>query len=365
MSTAVDQSALTAAAVAATGLPDWLVARRRADFETFQGLPMPNQEMEDWRRTDVSHIAIERFRPPGPDSETPRLTALPRELVAQGVIVEPLEVAARDHADLVRRYLDEEVVPAAAGKFAALNAAFWRGGVFVYVPPGLEVTVPVWNSVGLGGRGGDEAILPRSLVVIENGSSLIYTDEYVSAPGSGSGLSSAVTEVVLGDGARIDYLVLQEWDTGLDHFATHRINVGRDSSAELVVVASGANISKTYMEVAMLGPGSTARVSGLCIGDGTQHFDYQSLQDHHAPNCTSDLLVKTALRDSAVSVYSGPDQDPQGRPALRRLPGQPQPAAVTQGQGRLHPQARDRGQRRPLHARRHRGPGRRRPALFT
>jgi len=55
----------------------------------------------------------------------------------------------------------------------------------------------------------------------------------------------------------------------------------------------------------MMGPGGTARISGLVIGDGRQHFDYQSLQDHFAPNCLSDLLVKGALRDEAVSIYSG------------------------------------------------------------
>ena len=111
--------------------------------------------------------------------------------------------------------------------------------------------------------------------------------------------------MVLGDGARIEYLVLQQWGRNVDHFATHRIHLGRDSSAELVVAATGGHLSKTYMEVAMMGPGSTARISGLVIGEGDQHFDYQSLQDHFAPNCVSDLLVKSALRDSAVSVYSG------------------------------------------------------------
>ena len=291
MSTAV-ASGLTLDSAVAPGLPEWLTERRRADFETFYELPLPDQSMEDWRRTDVSHVDLERFAPPAADGAPVSVEGLP-----PGVIVMRLEDAAREHPELVRRYLDHEVVPATAGKFAALNAAFWRGGMFVFVPRGVDATVPVWNSVTVDG----DLALPRSLVVVEDGARLVYTDEYRG----GGALSSAVTEVVLGDGARIDYLVLQELDTTVDHFATHRINVGRDSQAELVVVATGAGVSKTYMEVAMLGSGSNARISGLVIGDGEQHFDYQSLQDHHAPHCTSDLLVKTALRDSAVSVYSG------------------------------------------------------------
>jgi Fe-S cluster assembly protein SufD len=147
-------------------------------------------------------------------------------------------------------------------------------------------------------------------VVVDEGASLIYTDEYASSAASagaaaGDVLSSAVTEVILGDGATIQYLVLEQWDDQVDHFAYHRVHLGRDCHAELVVAATGSRLAKVYMDVAMMGAGSTARVSGLIIGDGKQHFDFQSLQDHFAPNCMSDLLVKGALRDEAVSVYSG------------------------------------------------------------
>ncbi|MHB8507221.1 MAG: Fe-S cluster assembly protein SufD [Candidatus Dormibacteria bacterium] len=330
MSEATIVSPFTSSAIAAAGHPDWLAARKQADLTTFNELPFPNASMEDWRRTDVSDINLDRLViGNGEDVVTEEASlaawkrggeggallvqqggrtdvhSLPARLLEQGVVVSSLEVAARTHPDLVRRYLDNEVVPAAAGKFSALNASFWRGGVFVYVPPGVEAELPVWSTVVQSG-GANEGMLPRSLVVVEAGGSLVYTDEYISPSAvAASAVSSAVTEVVLGDGARVQYLVLQEYATGVTHVATHRIHLGRDCNAELVVAAVGAGRSKTYMEVALHGPGSTARISGLMIGDGSQHFDYQSLQDHFAPNCTSDLLIKGALRDRAESVYSG------------------------------------------------------------
>src|SRR5258708_10772323 len=262
--------------------------------------------MEDWRRTDVSHIDPNAYQPVSTGS-VPELAA---ELAEQGVIISSLETAATEHPELVEKYLDHEVVPAGAGKFAALNAAFWRGGVFVYVPRGVAAKVPVWASHAADPRpddapDGPQAILPRSLVVVDEGASLIYTDDYASPAGQAGVLSSAVTEVILGDGASIQYLVLQQHGDSVDHFAAHRIHLGRDCHAELVVAATGARLSKTYMDVAMLGAGSTARISGLIIGQRKQHFDFQSLQDHFAPNCMSDLLVKRPLRDQAVSVYSG------------------------------------------------------------
>ena len=331
MSQATITDQLTEAAIAAAQLPEWLRDRKVADLEIYRALPGPDSStMEDWRRTDLSAMDLEAARPVSaqPDGGAPdpalkakyerggeagalllqqpgRATAieLPAALTAQGVVVTSLEEAALSHADIVRRYLEQELVPAGAGKFAALNAALWRGGVFVHVPRGVRAALPVWATFAAGDVG--DTVLPRTLVVVEDGGSLVFTDEYASPGTAGGRLSSAVSEVILGDGASIQYLVLQQWPNDVTHVATHRVHLGRDARAELVVAATGAGTSKVYMEVAMMGQGGSARISGLVIGDGKQHFDYQSLQDHFAPNCVSDLLVKGALRDEAISVYSG------------------------------------------------------------
>ena len=330
MSQAVAVDHLTADAIAAAGLPSWLEQRKLADQKTFDKLPMPDStSMEDWRRTDVSHIDPHAYEPAAGDADggmelrsswersgdggalvtqqggTSTVANMPEVFAEQGVIVKSLETAAREHPELVQKYLDHEVVPAAAGKFAALNAAFWRGGVFVHVPKGVTAKLPVWAAQSAAASAASQSVLPRSLVVVDEGASLIYTDEYASAAATGDVLSSAVTEVIVGDGATIQYLVLEQWDNQVDHFAYHRVHLGKDCHAELVVAATGSRLAKVYMDVAMMGAGSTARISGLIIGDGKQHFDFQSLQDHFAPNCMSDLLVKGALRDEAVSVYSG------------------------------------------------------------
>jgi Fe-S cluster assembly protein SufD len=322
---------LTATAIDAAGLPAWLRDRKLADLALFDELPMPDSStMEDWRRTDISSLDLATLEPgyAVTDGAAPEaaLTSnferggeagallvqqpgrrthvdVPLALREQGVVVSTLEEAATTHADTVKRLLEHEVVPAGAGKLAALNAAFWRGGVFVYVPKGVAAALPVWATFGSAGAG--DTVLPRTLVVVEDGGSLVFTDEYSAAAGRGARLSSAVSEVILGDGASIQYLVLQQWPDDITHVATHRIHLGRDARAELVVAATGAALSKVYMEVAMMGQGGSARISGLVIGDGKQHFDYQSLQDHFAPNCLSDLLVKGALKDESVSVYSG------------------------------------------------------------
>ena len=334
MSQATTETFLTAAAIAAAGHPAWLRDRQAADLVVYDELPAPDSAtMEDWRRTDLSGLDLAAVRPgfpdpagPGPDAglrtnferggeggalvlQQPGRAAvalLPESLVAQGVVVSTLDSAAQTHGELVRRHLENEVVPANAGKFAALNASFWRGGVFVYVPRNVAAEVPVWAMYAAPAAGaGLPTVLPRTLVVVEEGGSLVFTDEYANGPSTGPRLSSAVSEVILGDGASIQYLVLQQWPEDMTHVATHRLHLGRDARAELVVAATGGAVSKVYMEVAMMGDNGSARISGLVIGDGKQHFDYQSLQDHFAPHCESDLLVKGALSDESVSVYSG------------------------------------------------------------
>jgi Fe-S cluster assembly protein SufD len=322
---------LTEAAIVAAELPEWLRHRKVADLGSYRTLPAPDSStMEDWRRTNLSGIDLDATQPVSsqadgapPDAalranyerggeagalllQQPGRAAaikLPPVLTAQGIVVTTLEEAARSHSDVVRKYLEHEVVPANAGKFAALNAAFWRGGIFVHVPRGVQAELPVWATFAAGEAG--ETVLPRTLVVVEDGGSLVFTDEYTSSGTAGARLSSAVSEVILGDGASIQYLVLQRWPEDVTHVATHRVHLGRDARVELVVAATGAGTSKVYMEVALMGQGGSARISGLVIGAGKQHFDYQSLQDHFAPNCVSDLLVKGALRDQSVSVYSG------------------------------------------------------------
>ncbi|MFN2463824.1 MAG: Fe-S cluster assembly protein SufD [Candidatus Dormibacteria bacterium] len=334
MSQATIETVLTTSVVDAAGHPAWLRDRKTADLATYDSLPAPDSgTMEDWRRTDLSGLDLEGVRPgdfdpqgPDPDAglsanferggeggalvvqQPGRRAAItvPAALSAQGVVVSTLEAAATTHGDLVRRFLEHEVVPAAAGKFAALNAGFWRGGTFVYVPRNVSAELPVWATYAPPEPGaGLPAVLPRTLVVVEEGGSLVFTDEYASGSLGGARLSSAVSEVVLGDGASIQYLVLQQWPDDVTHIATHRVHLGRDARAELVVAATGGAVSKVYMEVAMKGENGTARISGLVIGDGNQHFDYQSLQDHFAPHCLSDLLVKGALSGESVSVYSG------------------------------------------------------------
>jgi len=315
------------AAARAAGSPSWLAARRRIAWDAYEALPMPSSTRdEDWRRTDVSGLHVERFLPL--DSVDPALIADMRRqheraapdaafaidapafdpvienadtLLAQGVIVTTLEDAASRHAELTQRAL--AAVPVDESKFIGLWNAMWRGGVFVHVPAGVEAQVPVWIAHAAGGA--DAAVFPATVIVLEEGASLTVIDAYASADGAGTALSDTIAVLNIGRDSRLDYCAVQRWNDETWHIATHRATLGPNAKLRFFGFTLGAKLQKAYWETLLEGAGAEAELRGVCLGGGAQHLDHQSLQSHRAPDTRSDLLLKVAVRDKARSVYSG------------------------------------------------------------
>ncbi|HWC32061.1 MAG TPA: SufD family Fe-S cluster assembly protein, partial [Actinomycetota bacterium] len=101
------------------------------------------------------------------------------------------------------------------------------------------------------------------------------------------------------------YVSLQDWGRGVIHLAVQRAQLERDAELRSLAVSFGASLSRTEVESVLAEPGAHSEMLGVYFTDGDQHFDHRSLQDHVAPNCTSDLLYKGALKDASRVVYSG------------------------------------------------------------
>ena len=331
--TVEDAAGITAAAVETriAGAPDWLAERRRAAWDAFTALPMPSHlRDEDWRRTDISKLNLDDFsvEPPFDAQHGEALVAAMRALrdeaapdaaflattrrglraceatdmlTAQGVIVTTLDEAAVQHPELVRRAF--ATVGAGETKFLALWEALWRGGVFVHVPKAVEARVPVWAAFSAAGEGA--AVFPATVVVLESNASLTLVDAYASPTGDAPLLSSAATLMLLDDGAHLDYHLVQQWGAGAWHFATHRATLGRNARLRVFGATLGSRLQKVYWDALLDGAGSEAMLAGIAFGDATQHLDLQSLQRHRGESTHSELVHKVAVRDRAVSVYSG------------------------------------------------------------
>src|SRR5579875_2036939 len=177
-----------AALIAERNEPTWMTQRRRDAWQAYQSLPMPDpRKDEEWRRTPLRGLKLDAASPLGEagrvqvaplapaedlaasltlvDGTVAERKVLSDELRTKGVIVTDLRTALTEHADLIEKHFMTSAVKAGDSKFAALHGAFWDNGVFVYVPKGVAVELPVGVVVQAAAPG--RASLSHTLVVLE------------------------------------------------------------------------------------------------------------------------------------------------------------------------------------------------------
>ena len=277
-------------------------------LERYQELPFPTTSDEHWRFTDLKGFDPDSFSANGAktveragsmlDVETAALAHVSEagieiERAPEGVVFEPL---GEGHELLGKLIGTDE-------KFAAHNAAEWKHGLLVRVPAGLELQQPLY--VRVTSSVPDAALFWRVLVVAEEGSRFSFIEEHASAAPDLPGYSNVVAELFVGDGAKLEYVSIQNLSRETWHFASHRATVGRDAELDWVAGGFGSKKGKIRIENDLAGQGGTSRVTGAYFADGAQHLDYDTLQRHIAPNTTSDFAFKGALRDKARAVWRG------------------------------------------------------------
>lgn len=299
-------------------------------WAAFQELPMPVNTDEPWRRTDLRGLRAGEFRLPAaedlgglpaPSAELLKpLTGkehggqisieplkvsvdLAPELAEQGVIFTDWGTALQKHGDLLASKLNQIVRPT-EGKFAALAASMAQTGVFVYIPRGVQVEEPL-HSI-LWGPGAGLAYFSHILVWLEDGASLTYVHEAASpTEDGGQTLHAGIMEVYVGAGANLRLVELQSWGEHVWNFAHSRARVDRDGKLDWIFGAIGSHLTKAFSDLDLAGQGSWGRMSGFYFTDGDQHLDHDTQQNHLAPDTTSDLLFKGALKDESRSVWQG------------------------------------------------------------
>jgi Fe-S cluster assembly protein SufD len=281
-------------------------------LERYRAMPLPTTSDEHWRFTDLRGFDPEAFGQNGHvGGQSPAKSAesmleidvaglatvsdegIEIERAPEGVVFEPLEEGHELLGTLVGT--DE--------KFAAHNAAEWKHGLLVRVPAGIEIAQPLY--VRVTGSVADAAQFWRLLIVAEEGARFSFIEEHTSASPELAGYSNTVAELFIGDGAKLEYVSIQNLSQETWHFASHRARVGRDAELDWVAGGFGSKKGKIRIENDLAGQGATSRVTGAYFADGTQHLDYDTLQKHLAPNTTSDFAFKGALRDQATAVWRG------------------------------------------------------------
>jgi Fe-S cluster assembly protein SufD len=280
---------------------------RAAELERYRSLPLPDTADEHWRFTDLRGFDPDAFLADGAAVPAAGESMLEIDAAVVVTVTESgLDVERGLDGITVEPLADHELLGTLVGadeKFAAHNAAMWERGLLVSVPRAIEVERPIYVRITNAGEGG--ALFWRLLVVAEPEARFSLVEEYASASRDVTGYSNAVTELFVGQGAKLEYVSIQNLSRETWHFASHRARVERDAELDWVAGGFGSKKGKTRIYNDLTGPGATSRVTGAYFADGTQHLDYDTFQEHAAPSTTSDFAFKGALRDRATSVWRG------------------------------------------------------------
>jgi Fe-S cluster assembly protein SufD len=265
---------------------------------TFKGRP-------GWEFTDISGLDLSAYAPAA-DGDAPAARSLfeldEASSLPDGVIVTSIAAAAREHEDLLRRYLGSVVTP--DDVFTMLNdSAEERSGAFVYVPRGVVVEQPIaLRSVQ--SRSGT-LLHQRTLIVLEEGAQAEIWEQYLSGADDLDGVFNVITELVVCDNAHLRYVCGQDLSEKSWIFGAQRAEVARDASLDWVALGFGSARGRVRMETRLGGEGADARVTGAYATHGRQHVDFDTTQEHAAPNTTSDLAFRGVLQGRSTAVWKG------------------------------------------------------------
>jgi Fe-S cluster assembly protein SufD len=287
---------LASAATPAVTEPAWLTDLRERGRKRADELPVPVIKDKGWEFTDLSDFDAGSYAAADFQFEIAGLDDLP-----DGVIVAPLSEAAAEHPGVVEQHLGSLVLD--RDRFAARNTAEWAGGVFVYVPSGVRVERPIEITVTQSEPG--SALSWRSLIVVEPTAQATVTERYLSSDERLDAYFNPVTELIVGEQAKLEYLCEQNLSANSWILGSQRAQVGTDAFLHWIGLGFGSGRGKLRMETDLRGRGSTGRVTGAYAASDRQRLDYETTQEHFAPDTISDLAFRGILRDRAKAVWSG------------------------------------------------------------
>jgi len=306
--------------------PDWLIRDRHRAWKAFCELDWPSARDEEWRRTNIRGFRLDRYSMPFPatdfgDTPSALLTEgvdlagystsldsrsveswIGAEWAKKGVLFGSLDELVADHGELIRPHFLRCAVDPNYDKFAALQAACWSGGHLLYVPRGVVVDKPFHALSSMTDGGAD---LGRTLMILEDGAEATMLSETASFGEQDGGFHCGAIEILLGQGANLRYVNLQDWGQGVWNFAHQKAVVDRDASLQWTIAAMGGRLSKVNQHVALVGEEANCQVNGVMFTEGKQQLTYHTLQHHVAPHCQSDFLYKAALQDRSRTVWRG------------------------------------------------------------
>ncbi len=315
--------------------PQWMLDFRLRSYKIFQRKPMPNwggdmseiyfddiyyyikptegqvdawEELPDSVKDTYEKLGI-------PEAERKYLAGVTaqyesevvyhrnrEDLEAQGVLFSDMDSAVKEYPDIVQRYFGT-IIPPGDNKFAALNSAVWSGGSFIYVPPGVEVEMPLQAYFRINAENMGQ--FERTLIIADEGATVHYIEGCSAPVYTTDSLHSAVVELVALPGGRITYTTIQNWSNNVFNLVTKRAAAYDEAHVEWIDGNIGSRLTMKYPAVYLMGPKASGEVLSVAYAGEGQHQDAGAKMVHAAPETTSKIVSKSISKDGGRTTYRG------------------------------------------------------------
>ncbi len=317
------------------GEPDWMRDFRLRSYEIFKRKPMPNwggdmsqiffddifyyikptdHQVDAWE--ELPDSVKDTYEKLGiPEAERKYLAGVTaqyesevvyhknrEDLEAQGVLFCDMDTAIREYPEMVRAYFGT-IIPPGDNKFSALNSAIWSGGSFIYVPPGVEVEMPLQAYFRINAENMGQ--FERTLIIADEGAKVHYIEGCSAPVYTSDSLHSAVVELVAKDHGRITYTTIQNWSPNVFNLVTKRAVAHEGAHVEWIDGNIGSRLTMKYPAVYLMGPKASGEVLSVAYAGAGQHQDAGAKMVHVAPETTSKIVSKSISKDAGRTTYRG------------------------------------------------------------
>ncbi|UBU09740.1 Fe-S cluster assembly protein SufB [Nonomuraea gerenzanensis] len=231
------------------------------------------------------------------------------DLEEKGVIFVDTDTGLKEHEELFKEYFGS-VIPVGDNKFAALNTAVWSGGSFIYVPPNVEVEIPLqaYFRINTENMGQFE----RTLIIVDENSYVHYVEGCTAPIYSSDSLHSAVVEIIVKKNARCRYTTIQNWSNNVYNLVTKRAVAYEGATMEWIDGNIGSKVTMKYPAVYLMGEHAKGETLSVAFAGEGQHQDAGSKMVHLAPNTSSSVISKSVARGGGRTSYRGLVQIEEG-----------------------------------------------------
>lgn len=296
-------------------MPDWGADLSDIDFDDIYYYIKPSDRQEDdWE--DVPSYIKDTFNKLGiPEAEQKFLSGvaaqyesevvyhnIKKDLEEKGVIFLGMDDGLAQYPDLVKEYFGK-TIPYNDNKFAALNTAVWSGGSFIYVPPGVQVEMPLQAYFRINAKNVGQ--FERTLIIIDEGAYVHYVEGCTAPIYSTDSLHSAVVEILVKKGGRCRYTTIQNWSNNVYNLVTKRAVAEENATMEWVDGNLGSKVTMKYPAVYLTGKGAHGEVLSIAFAGNGQHQDAGGKVVHVAPETTSRIISKSLSKSGGRASYRG------------------------------------------------------------